>query len=230
MLRVVSRTFSEFSQHCRSIALWITPMFRIALLALALSTASAAHADARADLNVFTKGLKGLSGSFSQQVFDAKGGLKERSSGTVALAAPKQFRWQYLKPYPQLIVADGRKVWIHDPDLEQVTVKPQSAEEQANPLAALVDPKQLDAQFLVKDAGTSNGFNWLTLAPKGKAESGFRTARLGFNKSGLARMQVVDALGQRTDLSFSGWKRNPTLPASTFRFVAPKGVDVIGEG
>lgn len=205
-------------------------MLRIALLTLALSTATVAHAGARDDLNAFTKGLKGLSGRFSQQVFDAKGGVKERSSGTVALAAPKQFRWQYAKPYPQLIVADGRKIWIHDPDLEQVTVKPQSAEEQANPLAALVDPKQLDAQFVVKDAGTANGFNWLTLAPRGKGESGFRSARLGFDKTGLARMQVVDVVGQRTELSFSGWTRNPALPASTFRFVPPKGVDVIGEG
>lgn len=205
-------------------------MLRVALLALALTTASAAQAGGRDDLNSFTKGLKSLSGRFTQQVYDSKGGLKERSSGTVALSAPKKFRWQYATPYPQLIVADGRKVWIHDPDLEQVTVKAQSAEEQANPLAALVDPRQLDAQFTVKDAGAANGYNWLTLSPRGKGETGFRTARLGFNKSGLARMHVVDALGQRTELAFSGWARNPALPASTFRFVPPKGVDVIGEG
>lgn len=205
-------------------------MLRTTLLALALTAATTAHAGAREDLNAFTLNLKGLSGRFTQQVFDAKGGVKERSSGTVALAAPKQFRWEYAKPYPQVIVADGRKIWIHDPDLDQVTVKPQSVEEQANPLAALVDPRKLDAQFVVKDAGTSQGLNWLTLAPRGTGETGFRSARLGFGKAGLSRMQVVDAVGQRTELNFTGWTRNPKLPASTFRFVPPKGVDVIGEG
>lgn len=199
-------------------------------LALVLAIAAPAHAGARDDLNAFTKGLKGLKGTFTQQVFDAKGTVKERSSGTVALSAPRQFRWEYAKPYPQLIVADGRKVWIYDPDLEQVTVKPQSAEEQANPLAALVDPTQLDRQFVVKDAGASAGLNWLTLAPRATADAGFRSARLGFGPKGLARMQVVDALGQRTEINFAGWTRNPKFAASTFRYAPPKGVDVIGAG
>lgn len=200
------------------------------LLALALTAALPAQAGARDDLNAFTKGLKGLRGTFTQQVFDTKGAVKERSTGTVALSAPRQFRWEYAKPYPQLIVADGRKVWIYDPDLAQVTVKPQSAEEQANPLAALVDPAQLDRQFVVREAGTSAGLNWLTLAPRASGDAGFRSARLGFGPKGLARMQVVDAVGQRTELAFAGWSRNPAFASSTFRYVPPKGVDVIGEG
>lgn len=200
------------------------------LLALAIVAAIPAHAGGRDDLNAFTRNLKGLKGSFTQQVFDTKGAVKERSSGTVALSAPKQFRWEYAKPYPQLIVADGRKVWIYDPDLAQVTVKPQSAEEQANPLAALIDPAQLDRQFVAKDAGTSAGLNWLTLSPKASADAGFRSARLGFNKAGLARMQVVDAVGQRTELAFGPWTRNPAFNPTMFRYAPPKGVDVIGEG
>ncbi len=199
-------------------------------LALALAVVGPAQAGARQDLATFTRNLKGLKGTFTQQVVDAKGAVKERSSGTVALSAPRQFRWEYAKPYPQLIVADGRKVWIFDPDLAQVTVKPQSAEEQANPLAALVDPARLERQFVVKEAGTSAGLNWLTLSPRAPADSGFRNARLGFGPKGLSRMQVVDALGQRTELTFASWSRNPAFAASTFRYTPPKGVDVIGEG
>ena len=204
----------------------------IGLIGLAATLfATNAFAGARDDLNAFTKGLKGLDGQFSQQVFDAKGKLKERSSGKVALSAPRLFRWEYVKPYPQLIVADGKTVWVHDPDLQQVTKRPQGVEEQNSPLSALIDPGKLDAQFVVKEDGTSDGLEWLLLTPKGNAEdASFRTARLGFAKSALVKMQVVDALGQRTEIDFSGWKRNPAFPANTFRYAPPKGVDVIGEG
>ncbi|WP_082575644.1 MULTISPECIES: outer membrane lipoprotein chaperone LolA [unclassified Lysobacter] len=206
---------------------------RIVLVAATLLTgmafAGAAAAAARDDLNSFTRGLKGLEGQFSQQVFDANGKRKEASSGNLALSAPRLFRWEYVKPYPQLIVADGKKVWVNDPDLQQVTVRPQGAEEQNSPLSALIDPSKLDAQFVVKDAGVAEGLNWLSLAPKKEAEANFRSAKLGFNASGLARMQVVDSLGQRTEIVFSGWKRNPTFPAGKFKFAPPAGVDVIGE-
>lgn len=203
---------------------------RLPLFGLALALfASTALAGARDDLNAFTKGLKGLSGEFSQQVYDPQGKLKERSSGQVALSAPRLFRWEYVKPYPQLIVADGRKVWVHDPDLQQVTVRPQGVEEQNSPLAALIDPARLDAQFVVKELGSAEGLEWLSLAPRQEGDAGFRSARLGFDRNGLVKMYVVDALGQRTDIDFSGWKRNPAFPANTFRYTPPKGVDVIGE-
>ena len=201
--------------------------FMGAVLALAMAS-SPALAGARDDLNAFTKGLKGLSGEFSQQVFDPQGKLKETSTGTLALSAPRLFRWQYVKPYPQLIVADGATVWIHEPDLNQVTRRPQGAEEQNSPLAALVDPARLDAQFVVREAGSADGLNWLALTPKPGADAGFSSARLGFGKQGLAKMQVIDVLGQRTDISFSAWRRNPTFPASTFKYKPAKGVDVIG--
>ena len=191
--------------------------------------AGAASAGARDQLDSFTKGLKSLDGRFTQQVFDSKGKLKESSSGRVALSAPRQFRWEYAKPYPQQIVADGKTVWIYEPDLQQVTKRAQGAEERSSPLTALIDPSKLDAQFAVQESGTSNGLEWVTLTPKGDASSaGFRTAKLGFGPQGLSRMQVVDQLGQRTDISFSAWKRNAALPAATFRFTPPKGVDVIG--
>ncbi|GAB3093650.1 outer membrane lipoprotein chaperone LolA [Lysobacter terrae] len=203
--------------------------FALATAVAAVLLPSVAFAGARDQLAAFTKGLKGLDGQFAQQVFDGKGKLKESSSGKVALSAPRLFRWEYVKPYPQLIVADGKTVWIYDPDLQQVSKRPQGAEEQNSPLSALIDPGKLDAQFAVKEDGASAGLEWLVLTPKGNAaDANFRSARLGFGKSGLVKMQVVDTLGQRTEIDFSGWKRNPAFPAGTFRYTPPKGVDVIG--
>lgn len=193
-----------------------------------LFSCAVAHASGRESLDAFTKGLKGLEGQFSQQVFDSKGKRKESSSGRVALSAPRLFRWEYLKPYPQLIVADGKKVWVYDPDLKQVSVRAQGEEEQNSPLAALIDPQRLDRDFNVKNADPKDGLEWLELTPKQDENAGFQNARLGFDKRGLARMQILDALGQRTEISFTGWKRNPAFSAKTFRFTPPKGADVVG--
>ena len=195
--------------------------------ALLLAISTAANAGARDQLDAFSKGLKGLDGRFSQQVFDPRGKQKEASSGRVAVSAPRLFRWEYVKPYPQLIVADGKTVWVYDPDLQQASKRPQGVEEASSPLAILLDPAKLDRDFTVKEAGASNGIEWLQLTPK-QADAAFKTAKLGFGKAGLAEMEYVDALGQRTKISFSGWKRNPGFAKGTFTYVPAKGVDVIG--
>ena len=198
-----------------------------ALTAALMLIANAAHAGARGQLDAFTKGLKGLDGQFTQQVFDARGKQKEASSGRVAVSAPRLFRWEYVKPYPQLIVADGETVWVYDPDLQQASRRPQGTEEASSPLAILLDPQKLDRDFSVTETATVGGIEWLQLTPK-QADAALKTARLGFGKAGLVQMEYEDALGQRTKISFSGWKRNPGFAKGTFRSVPGKGVDVIG--
>ena len=201
---------------------------KFAVLATAL-LAGHASAGARDELKSFTSGLKGLDGQFTQQVYDRGGKLKESSSGRVALSAPKLFRWEYRNPYEQLIVADGRKVWIYEPDLQQATVRDQGAEEQNSPLAALFEPAKLDARFNVSEAAADAGLQWLLLTPKSQGDAGFQSAKLGFGNVGLAKMEVIDAVGQRTEISFSGWKRNPSFTGGTFKYVPGKDVDVVGE-
>ena len=198
-----------------------------ALASALLLAANIAHAGGRDALNAFAKGLKGLDGQFSQQVFDPKGKQKEASTGRVAVSAPRLFRWEYVKPYPQLIVADGKTVWVYESDLQQVSKRAQGAEEASSPLAILLDPSKLDRDFIVKDLGASGGVEWLQLTPK-QADAPFKSAKLGFSAGALAQMEYVDALGQRTKIGFSGWKRNPAFARDTFVFVPPKGVDVIG--
>lgn len=197
------------------------------IAAALLIVAQGAQAGAREQLQAFTQGLKGLDGQFSQQVFDQRGKQKEASSGRVAVSAPRLFRWEYAKPYPQLIVADGKTVWVYDPDLQQASKRPQGAEEASSPLAILLDPARLDRDFVVKEDGTRDGVEWMTLTPR-TGEAAFKSARLGFDKGGLSRMEYVDALGQRTVIGFGQWKRNPAFAKGTFVFVPAKGVDVIG--
>ena len=206
----------------------MSPRFLTCLALAAVLASPLVQAGAREKLQAFTGGLKGLDGRFEQQVFDPDGRGAKTSTGTVKLSAPRQFRWEYLKPSPQLVVADGDQVWIYDPDLEQVTVRNQSAEEQGSPLAVLIDPTELDRQYKVSEGGSAGGLDWLVLAPKKADEAAFKQARLGFGPTGLARMEMQDALGQRTVIGFGPWKRNPRFPPATFRFTPPKGTDVVG--
>lgn len=200
---------------------------RYAILATAL-IAGSAFAGARDELKTFTTGLKGLDGQFTQQVFDGGGKLKESSSGRVAMSAPRLFRWEYNQPYEQLIVADGKQVWVYDPDLQQATVREQGIEEENSPLAALIDPGKLDRQFNVSEAPGQGGLEWLTLTPKKEGDASFQTARLAFDNGALVKMEVKDAVGQRTEISFAGWKRNPSFAAGTFAYTPAAGVDVVG--
>jgi outer membrane lipoprotein carrier protein len=197
--------------------------------ALLLLPALASAAPPSAALARFSQDLKGLDGRFVQRVFDAEGQLTEETTGRVALSAPRQFRWEYEAPFPQLIVADGDHVWVYDPDLEQVQVRIQSHEEQQSPLTVLIDPSELDRQFLVAAAPDSDGLSWAVLTPRKAEEAQFASARLGFAGDALARMEMKDSLGQRTEISFEGWRRNPAFAADTFRFTPPAGVDVVGE-
>lgn len=201
---------------------------RLFLLSLLLLSNAVFAEDARARLEAFANGLDALNGEFKQATSDANGEVQEESRGTLALAAPRQFRWQYEDPFPQLIVADGNNVWIHDEDLEQVTVRNQSSEESQSPLTVLVDLSQLDRDYVVQNLKDRDGLSWLGLTSRAK-EPPFKGVEIGFDGNGPKRMRLEDLLGNRTEWTFSNWQRNPKLAADTFKFTPPAGVDVIGE-
>lgn len=208
----------------------ILPKLLIGLaLVLAASQLRAADpAAARAELDRFVRGLATLTGQFEQRVHDRDGRETERATGTLALAKPRQFRWDYQDPYAQQIVADGTHVWVYDVDLEQASVRPQSFDEASSPIAVLLDLGQLEQDYRISGLDAEDGRIWLRLDPRAK-DADFRHADFGFREGTLERLVLTDGFGQRTELRFSGWVRNPALPASHFQVRLPEGVDVIGE-
>lgn len=201
------------------------------LLAATLSLLSLpifAAGPARDRLDAFAKGLHSITGRFSQTLSNANGDAGKTSTGTLALQAPRQFRWETTAPYKQTIVADGSRVWLYDPDLEQVTVRRQSSEEAQSPLTVLTDLSQLDKGFKVTEQGERDGLQWLRLTSTSK-DPQFDHADLGFDAGGLARMEFKDQLGNTTRIQFAGWQKNAAVPADTFNFVPPQGADVIGD-
>ena len=199
----------------------------LALILLAVATVADADS-ARERLEQFSNGLDSLSGTFAQLTLTPDGAVQEKSRGNLALRAPRQFRWQYLDPFPQLIVADGDNVWIYDEDLEQVTVRNQSQEEAQSPLTVLIDLSQLDRDFKVRALPPSDGLQWLELIAVAK-EPAFKAVRIALGDKGPERMVLVDLIDNRTEWRFADWQRNPQLKADLFRFTPPAGVDVVGE-
>lgn len=194
--------------------------------------ATAAHADAAADAaaarrvqSVFGE-LSSLQAEFRQTVTDADGRLVERAEGTMSLARPGRFRWDYRIP-EQLIVSDGTTVWFHDVGLEQVTIRPAAEMIVGTPAMLLAGEGDLKAEFEIADGGLADGLAWSLLTPR-RTDGDFRSLRLGFAGGELRRMVLLDRLGQITELTFERVLRNPRLKGSQFSFTPPAGVDVVG--
>ena len=211
---------------------WLLSFFSVPLcLAGLLFYSSESHAGAIDKLQRFLETTKTMRADFTQIVVARNGNMRpQQSSGVMMISCPGKFRWQIDKPYAQLLVGDGKKVWIYDPDLLQVTVKKVDAALGSTPAALLVggDSGDLEKSFKLREAGESEGLEWLEATPKA-SDSGFGKLRLGFSGGELKAMELFDNFGQTTSLLFSHIERNPSLAAAQFRFVPPKGVDVVGE-
>ena len=197
-------------------------------LALLVGTA---QADPLETLREFTRNAKTGRANFSQTVSAPDGLKKKSSSGSFEFSRPDRFRFSYTKPFEQQIVADGHKVWLYDQDLNQVTVRPMSQALGATP-ASLLAGGAMDKDFElvnapVKDAPAKDDLDWVQARPRQKEGATVQTLRIGFRGKALAALEIVDAFGQRSLLQFSAVELNPRLPDDTFRFVPPKGADVI---
>lgn len=196
---------------------------------MTLSMTVVAHAkDGVEALNAQLNKMQSLSAQFKQVVLDSKGALLQDVSGSMQVKRPKQFSWITKDPYPQTIISDGEFVWIYDEDLEQVTV--QNLDERAGNTPAMLlsgDPAKISDHFTVSsEIMVSGNVIRFTLKPKAD-EALFETMKVTFEGDLLKEMDLVDSLGQKTAISFEDVKLNPDLPAKTFEFVPPKGVDVI---
>jgi len=179
-------------------------------------------------LNQFMNGTQSATGEFEQRIYGRDRKVVQESRGTLAFFRPGKFRWAYVKPYPQLIVGDGARVWIYDEDLKQVTVRKLDQALGATPAALLAGANDALKAFVLKDDGAKDGLEWVEAIPREK-ESNFERIRMGFGFSGLERMVLTDTFGQTTELRFTGFQRNARVDPGLFRFVPPQGADVIGD-
>ena len=200
---------------------------RFALILL-LFVSSFAQAAAIERFKTFLSGTKSARGEFEQKVHDRSGRVTQESKGNFVFQRPGLFRWVYAKPVDQVIVGDGQRVWIHDRDLNQVTVRKLTRALGSTPAALLAGSADVEKAFELSDAGAKDGLEWLEAKPK-EREAGFERVRMGFDANGIRAMELFDHFGQTTQLRFLNLARNPKVEASEFRFQPPKGADVLGE-
>lgn len=200
---------------------------RTTLLGLALAPALA-WAGAVEQVRHYLDSTRTLRADFSQTVVGKAGRKPQQSSGTLAISRPGKLRWEIQKPYPQLMVGDGDKFWIYDPELKQVTVRKMGQAIGSTPAALLSGSTDLEKNFALKEGGEVEGLNWVEALPK-SSDSGFEKVRLGFAGNELKAMELLDNFGQTTQVRFSRIERNPALPATLFKFTPPAGADVVGE-
>ena len=183
------------------------------------------HADAVDTLREFVRDVKTGKATFTQTVSAADNARKKVSSGSFEFARPNRFRFNYTKPFEQVIVADGAKVWIYDADLNQASSRKLEKALGATP-AALLAGGSLDQDFQLSAQPAKDGLEWALATPKAQ-DSAFKSMRVGFRGRDLAAVEIIDNFGQRSLLQFGAFTANATLPAETFKFVPPAGADVI---
>lgn len=179
-------------------------------------------------LRAFLRDTQTARAPFTQVVTDKAGRTVQRANGELLLSRPGKFRWSVDKPYRQLVVGDGERVWIFDEDLNQVVVRKAGEAIGSTPAALLAGRDEVEKAFKWRELPAAEGLDWLGATPLAK-EAAFSEIKLGFDDTSLRALELVDAFGQKTVVRFGAMERNPPIPADTFRFVPPKGADVIGD-
>ncbi|KAA0219099.1 MAG: outer membrane lipoprotein carrier protein LolA [Proteobacteria bacterium] len=196
--------------------------------ALALGVASTvARAAALAQLRAFLADTRSARGEFTQKVL-RDGSVAESMSGDFAFARPGRFRWEVRKPFEQLLVADGQRLWFYDKDLNQVTVRQLSDALASTPAAILFGDADPERDFRLRELAQRDGLEWVEALPRSK-EAGFERIALGMRDGLPVSMEVADAFGRTTVFGFGAIARNASPAPELFRFVPPKGADVVGQ-
>lgn len=198
------------------------------ILTLLLSLPALASANGTERLMEFFDKTSSMRAQFQQVVTDNRGQKMQEVSGTMQLLRPGKFRWDYNKPYQQEIVGDGERIWLFDPELNQVTVRNLSQAIGSSPAALLAGSKEIEKNFMLENINGKDSLEWVSAKPKDK-DSGFDEVKLGFGTAGLERMELQDSYGNLTTIRFLKLERNPKLNQQTFMFKPPAGADIVGE-
>ncbi len=197
------------------------------LLMLVTLLPSLALANAAEDLVAKLQGLESLRGGFEQTVLDQDGRRAQEASGTMEVARGNRFYWHTERPYEQLAVSDGRQVWVYDPDLEQVVVRPLTQDLGQTPALLFGgDPQAVSRAFSISEQSRDGNRVTYRLKPKG-GDPLFDTLDVTFDGDEPRSMRLEDALGQKTIIDFRDLTLNGEPTPGRFQFEPPEGTDVI---
>lgn len=179
-------------------------------------------------LRRFFNEVNSISARFSQVVIDEARLPVQESTGTLWIQRPNKFRWDYETPYKQQIVADGKRLWIYDAGLQQVTVRPLTGGLGDTPAMLLAGKGRLEDSFKINSLGVQDNLEWMQLTPR-RQDSGYQDIRIGFAQGMMRVLEMVDGLGNTTRVTLEAPKENAKIDPDRFSFTPPTGVDVVGE-
>ncbi|MCL2310699.1 MAG: outer membrane lipoprotein chaperone LolA [Proteobacteria bacterium] len=193
-----------------------------------LLAAPAFAASALDDLRAFVRDTKTVRTEFTQVTVGKKDRQEQTVQGTLLLSRPGKFRWSTEKPYAQLIVSDGARVWFFDADLNQAIVRTHAQALGGTPAALLAGDEEVERAFELTALPDEQGMRWLQAKPRDK-DAGFTDIKLGFSQGKLAALELNDSFGQKILTRFRYVEYNPELNPDLFAFTPPAGADIIGE-
>ncbi len=203
------------------------PLLRVILLLLLCTPLAARSETALQSLRHFYSDIRSFQAQFTQIQLDAQQHKLEQSQGQFWLRRPDKFRWEYEKPYQQVIVSDGRKIQHYDSELSQVTVRPVTQALASTPALLLTGQAALEDRFDLRELPWEAGQAWVELAPRAQ-DTDFKRIRLGFSHGELAVMELLDNFDQTTRIQFQQVKINTPIDEARFQLQLPAGVDVVG--
>lgn len=211
---------------------------RLVFLAGLILIAPPARADSLDTLSQFMRSTQSGRAHFTQIVTspnkEGKKGRVKNSEGTFTFLRPQRFRFEYEKPFPQTIVADGQTLWLYDPDIAQVTARSQEKALGSTPaslIASAPDLHALDKDFILISEPSTDQIQWVQATPRAQ-DSQLQLVRIGLSTNAqqvqLSKLEILDAFGQKSVISFDRFEINPgSIGAASFKFAPPLGVETL---
>ncbi|MBZ9538604.1 outer membrane lipoprotein chaperone LolA [Modicisalibacter tunisiensis] len=196
------------------------------LLLLLAPLAASADSQAADRLAALLEPLDSYAADFDQKILDSSGNRLQEAKGRMWLSRPGKFRWEVEDPYRQVVVSDGDKVYLYDPDLEQVTVQPLDTRVTHTPallLSGSSDALTKNYRVSRQQQGTAETFTLIPQTP----DTLFESLKMIFYSERLGGLKMTDSTGQRTAIEFRDATMNQAIDDSRFVFEIPEGTDVI---
>ncbi len=169
-----------------------------------------------------------LSAQVTQEIDMASLGKTLTARGSLRFKRPGRMRWEFTNDHPQTIVADGRTLWLYQPEEKQVLKASfESAFRSSTPVSFLTGLGKITRDFDVTlESGTAD-LVYLRLRPRDAADVG--SLRLGVDRAtaDIRLAEVRDPLGNTTRLRFDDIRRNTGIDDSVFHFEVPQGAEVV---
>lgn len=231
-MHIFDKSLRLFSFRC---SVWMKSLAGLIIL-VCCGQVNAEVASATKQLIDLLTPITVLEGRFDQQLTDAEGEARQLSQGEFTVKRPGKFRWHTSPPYEQLLISNQATLWLYDPDLEQVTVRPYDQRLQQTPAILLSgEANKIGNHFRIekislpaadKPESSPVSIEAFALYPK-LADNLFEKLTMSFRAGKPQEIAIYDSLGQKTAITFHELHINKAVEDSLFEFVPPAGTDIL---